>query len=145
MKFALLLLTPLACAFGILVLFLYWYGRRLPEAHRESVATDLPVPPDQAWKALSNTWNVSRFGQKVEFETREVAEPRRLVRKIHEAPLPFGGTWTLELEPKESGTRVRLTEEGTIHSPLLRAMAHLFIGMRESLEASLKGIAQQVT
>ncbi len=169
MKLAFLILGTLIFSVGLLALFLYWYGRRLPLHHRQSANADLPVPPQRVWEAITRydemprwwdavktvetesrkdgttvTWNVDKHGQRIGFVTEATEEPRRLVRRILDEDLPFGGSWTFELERKGNGTKLTLSEDGFIRPPLFRAIAHLFIGMRATLEDFLKALAKHL-
>ena len=52
---------------------------------------------------------------------RELVPDRRFVREI----LPegsFSGSWTVELAPEGSGTRVSITERGRVDNPFFRGM-----------------------
>lgn len=60
-------------------------------------------------------------------EVLEQQRPRKLVLMTADPELPFTGSWTFELAPVEGGTRLTVTERGTIDNPLLRAMARLFM------------------
>lgn len=170
MKFFLLILVTLVLSVGVLALFLYWYGRRLPFHHRQSATADLPVPPERVWEVITCydempswwdavktvetekntegtlvTWNVDKHGQRIGFVTEASNEPRRLVRRILDDDLPFGGTWIFELEPRGTGTRLTLSEDGFIRPPLFRAIAHLFIGMRATMEDFLKALTARLS
>ncbi|MBX7079787.1 MAG: SRPBCC family protein [Nannocystaceae bacterium] len=50
---------------------------------------------------------------------------QRLVVRIADAELPWGGSWTYELEPNGTGTRLTITERGYIEPILLRGIAAL--------------------
>ncbi len=144
MKLALLLLGPFALAVAAVALGLYWYGRRLSTHHRQTLTVDLPVPPQRVWEAIAESGGpgVGRAGQEITFVTESAAAPQHLVRRIVDAKLSFGGTWTFELEPQGSGTRLRLTEDGFIRSPLLRAITHLFIGLGPTMDGYLKTLTR---
>ena len=52
------------------------------------------------------------------------APPRRLVTRIEATPgTPFGGTWTFEITPDGTGSRVTVTERGWIANPIFRFRA----------------------
>jgi len=62
------------------------------------------------------------FGQ---FEATTVVTvsdpPRKFVKEILPGG-PFYGSWTWELAPEGQGTRLTITEQGTVENPLFRAM-----------------------
>jgi hypothetical protein len=66
--------------------------------------------------------------------------PRRLVTRIADQSLPFGGTWTYELTPAGSGTRLTITEHGTVFNPVFRFMSRFVFGHAATIERFLKDI-----
>ncbi len=66
--------------------------------------------------------------------------PRRMVARIVDEGLPFGGTWTYELTPEGSGTRVRITEDGVIKPPPFRYIARL-MGYDATLRGYLRALS----
>lgn len=71
----------------------------------------------------------------------EESQTSRLVTRIDDAKLPFGGSWTFELTPEPTGTRARITERGYIKLPPMRAMAKLFMDPKATLTTYLKDLA----
>ena len=73
----------------------------------------------------------------------ESVEATRLVTRIDDTKLPFGGAWTFELagEGDGSATRVRITERGFVKLPPMRAMAWLLMDPRANLVAYLKDLS----
>ena len=55
----------------------------------------------------------------VPFEVVSQDPPRRQVVRVIDDDQPFGGTWTWELAPNGSGTRVTLTEDGFVKSAIV--------------------------
>ncbi|MEM9454699.1 MAG: SRPBCC family protein [Myxococcota bacterium] len=60
-------------------------------------------------------------------EVTEQEAPYRLVIMASDFSLPFTGSWTFELEQVEGGTRLSITEQGSIDNPLFRFVAHVFM------------------
>jgi uncharacterized protein YndB with AHSA1/START domain len=60
-------------------------------------------------------------------EVTEQERPHRLVLMAADPSLPFTGSWTFELEAVEGGTRLTVTERGSIDNPLFRFVARLFM------------------
>lgn len=58
----------------------------------------------------------------------------RLVPRIDDPSLPYGGQWTFELVSTASGTALTITEEGEIYNPLFRALAKLFFSPTATIE-----------
>ncbi|HSR42141.1 MAG TPA: SRPBCC family protein, partial [Longimicrobiales bacterium] len=74
-------------------------------------------------------------------ETVEAEVPTRLVTRIADEDLPFGGTWTYELEPTGDGrTRVTITEDGEVYNPVFRFMARFVFGHTATMDTYLDGL-----
>ena len=71
----------------------------------------------------------------------ESAPPRRLVTQIDPmAGGAFGGTWTYELAPEATGTRISVTETGWIGNPIFRFMSRFLFGYYGSLDKYLTAL-----
>ncbi len=66
------------------------------------------------------------------FETMETA--RRIVARIADPSLPFGGTWTYELQPSGAGTALTITEDGEVYNPIFRVMQKLFFSPYKTID-----------
>jgi hypothetical protein len=47
----------------------------------------------------------------------------RLVTRIDDPSLPYGGTWTLEVKPAPEGAALTITEDGEIYNPIFRVLS----------------------
>ena len=47
--------------------------------------------------------------------------------------LPFGGTWTYEVQPDGTGSAVTITEDGEVYNPIFRFVSRFFIGYEGTL------------
>ncbi len=136
MKLALLLLAPLLAATGLLALYVYWYGRRLPPLRRRVFCTEYPVPPTEIWSSLIDRGQVSQFGLPMKLVTESAQAPKRLVLRVSEPQ--FESTWTCELEPtEEEGTFLTIVEESRVRPTLLRGFAALFLDQNAPVKAFL--------
>jgi hypothetical protein len=70
--------------------------------------------------------------------------PRRLVTRIADPDLPFGGTWTFELTPAGSGTSLTITERGQIRHPIFRAVARFVLGYGATMETFLDELRARI-
>ena len=79
-------------------------------------------------------------GQKITYELVEAAPPRRHQVRIADPKLPFGGTWTFQIEPAAGGSELRITEDGEIYNVIFRFMARFFFGYTATLETYLRDL-----
>jgi uncharacterized protein YndB with AHSA1/START domain len=154
-----------------LVVLVLAIGFLLPKSHIATRTVVLDAPPPAVWKAITTVeaypqWRdlqaavalPTRSGRRVWRETdsrgqamtMEVVEEipeRRLVTRITDKHLPFGGTWTYELVPIGNGTQVTIIEDGVIHNPVFRCMARYVIGYHATMDdylTRLKGRTAKV-
>jgi len=56
----------------------------------------------------------------------DAREPNaRLVTRIDDPSLPFGGSWTFDLTPVAGGTELTITEDGEVYNPIFRVMSRV--------------------
>lgn len=141
----------------ILALLVVLAGAFLPREHKVSRVLHLKAAPEQVWALITDhakdpTWRPGlaetvrlpdregrpvwedrgRRGQRMAYMTLESTAPTRLVRRIVDQER-FGGTWTYELTPEGTGSRLRITEEGWVGLPF-RVLAKVVIGESAVLE-----------
>lgn len=86
---------------------------------------------------------VDSSGESMSYETVEFVPPRRLVRRIAEEGLPFGGTWTIEITEVDDGCVVTIMERGEVYNPIFRFVARFVIGYTASIDAYLKALGRR--
>lgn len=143
-------------------------GAALPQEHLASRAATLRQPIDAVWRTIEDvaaipTWRtgVARVEiRDAEPERRAWSEharhgaiplrvivrepPRRLVVRIDSDTLPFGGTWTYELESIEQrSTRLRITERGVVKPPAFRFLGRYVFGTERTIVGYLSDIARR--
>ena len=76
----------------------------------------------------------------------ESVEPgRRMVTRIDDKTLPFGGTWTYELTPGPGGrTSLRITEDGEVYNPVFRFVSRFMMGHDSTIRKYLAAVGRQV-
>jgi uncharacterized protein YndB with AHSA1/START domain len=166
MRWLLVVLVVLASLGGV-VLLVVVAGMLLPKEHTARSQATINAPPDSVWRALTDvaafpTWreDVSRVemlpsptGRKtwreigkhgtITFEEVAAEPPRRLVARIADPSLPFGGSWTYDVAPEAAGSRVTITEDGVVHNPVFRFMSRFVFGHHATQEAYLRALARK--
>ena len=142
-------------------------GSLLPREHLATVRARYAAAPDRLWSVLSDparaaSWRTdlksvellpptngqtawreeSRFG-KVEYVMAELSPPGRMITRISNENLPYGGQWEYMLTPLGDGSELSITERGFVKSALFRLMARLFFGYTSSLEGYHRALGKR--
>jgi uncharacterized protein YndB with AHSA1/START domain len=133
-------------------------GYVLPKGHKASRTITVAAPPDAVFGAIADVRRYPEWRRDVKsvdvapddgkgllfrehggsgdvlfrFETMDA--PRRLVARIADPSLPFGGTWTYELQPGGAGTALTITEDGEVYNPIFRVMQKLFFSPYKTID-----------
>src|SRR5258707_5653639 len=142
-------------------------GSLLPKEHTVSREAGFHQPPEIVWKTITDidampSWRRGLKSVKhlpdrnglpawveildsgiIPLETLTSQPPSRLVVRIAEPKLPFGGTWTYEITPLPSGSSLRIREDGEIYNPPFRFLAGFFFGLSGTIHAYLKSMAKK--
>ncbi len=87
-------------------------------------------------------WEEDSHRQKITYELVEDSPPSRMVVRIADRGLPFGGTWTFEIAPaSDGGSDLRISEDGEIYNVIFRFMARFFFGYTASIEGYLRDLS----
>lgn len=143
-------------------------GMALPVSHVASVSDTVPASPEAVWTVITDVEAFPSWRRGVEEVERlpdrdgrpawrEVARtgamtlevvrsrPDRLwVTRIADPDLPFGGTWTFELEPEGPVTRLTITENGQVYNPFFRFMARFVFGHEATARAYLEDLRSRL-
>jgi Uncharacterized conserved protein len=158
-------LLMVAGALAGLVVIMWIVGALLPAEHTATRMARYAQPPEAVWEAITNSsamtaWRsgleevrplpsgkagwleVSDFGE-LPLEIVEQDPPRRLVTRIADDSLPFGGTWTYVITPAEGGATLRITEDGVVRSAFFRFMARFVFGHTATIETYLTDLGKK--
>jgi uncharacterized protein YndB with AHSA1/START domain len=152
-------------ALAALGALLFVVGLLLPRTHAATCRILLHQPPEAVWSAITDVeafpvWRKSlqrverlpeRDGKpawvehsrqgRMPIEVVEWSPPRRLVGRIADPSLPFGGTWTHEVAPAPGGCTLTITENGEISNPIFRALARFAFGYHSTIETYQRELA----
>ena len=142
MKWILWSVVGLVGVVGVIALIGYF----LPVAHEASRSAEFNKPPDQVFALIAdpNTYNGWWDGAEVKTEIVERVPPTKLVTKIV-GETQFGGTWTFEVVPTPSGSRLTITERGEIYNVVFRALAKYVIGYTGTMDSFLEAAQKKLT
>jgi hypothetical protein len=103
----------------------------------ERVEAQPPVAGRDRWLEVSTDGEIL-------FEAVESVPGVRRIARIADPELPFGGTWTFELEEAAGGTRLRITEDGEVYNPIFRFMSRFVFGHEGGIERFLADVGAAV-
>jgi hypothetical protein len=78
------------------------------------------------------------------FEITERTPPRRLVTRIADKSLPFGGRWIYEVVPEGTGSTLRITEEGEVYNPIFRFVSRFIMGHTSTIDGYLTAVQKRL-
>jgi polyketide cyclase/dehydrase/lipid transport protein len=160
-----LVVAAVVVAVLLVVLAVIWLiGARLPVGHVASRQVRIERPPEEVWRALTDVasypswrsrlkrvevldgeperprWREFGSDGKITFEVVEAEPPRRLVTRIVDDELPFGGSWTYRLEQDGDGCRLAVTEDGEVYNVFFRFMSRYVFGHTTTIDGYLKAL-----
>ena len=139
-------------------------GSRLPKDHVASRRALIHRPPAEVYAAIRDfarapEWRRdlkavvmldeadgrTRFREdgahgSMALEVVEEVRDARLVTRIADESLPFGGTWTYELRPVPEGTEIAITERGVVKPALFRALSKYVFTHHRTIEQYLRAL-----
>ena len=123
-----------AVVFGVITDF-----ARAPEWRRDLKQVEI-VPDDGRGRI------VREHGKQgvVPYRVEVLEPPARLVMRIADPSLPYGGAWTYELRPAGAGTEITITEDGQVFNPIFRVMQKLFFSPYATIDAYLDDLRKRV-
>ena len=68
----------------------------------------------------------------------------RLVTRIADETLPFGGEWEYEVSPDGTGSRLTITERGEVYNPFFRFMSRFVFGHTMTIDAYLRDLRSRL-
>ena len=140
------------------VLVITLIGVLLPQSHTASVARHYDAAPADVWVLLTTRerfpewrsdlrgveqlpafdgrvrWKEQTKYDAVTMEVAEAVPEHRLVTRIADERLPFGGTWTFELGKDGAGTLLTITERGEVYNPIFRFVSRFVMGHTATME-----------
>jgi hypothetical protein len=145
-------------AVAIVAVVVVVIGAMLPKEHVASGKMLVRATPDAVfalvagpseWRGvkyelLTETplkWRETDSNGAIVYERMETNAPTRIVNRIADPKLPFGGTWTYEIAPGGSGSVLTITENGEVYNPIFRFVSRFIMGHTATIEKYLRDVA----
>ena len=155
------MLLAVVVGLGLIVVVV---GYLLPVKHEATVSTPIPAAPEAVWAALTDpvsypkwrgdvtsvemlpadsghvAWREQGKNGAISYAIELAEPPRRLVTRITDKSLPFGGSWEYVVTGDGVGSRVRITEHGEVYNPVFRFVSRFILGHTSTANAYLKAL-----
>ena len=159
------LLLAVVVGLGLIVVVV---GYLLPVKHIATVAAQVPATPAQVWEALTDVaaypkwrgdlasveilptdsghvaWREHGKNDAISFAIEQAEPPRRLVTRITDKSLPFGGAWEYVVTPEGTGSRVQITEHGEVKNVIFRFVSRFVMGHTATIDAYLADLRRKL-
>jgi uncharacterized protein YndB with AHSA1/START domain len=160
MKYVLIVAAVLvALVLGVAVI-----GWSLPRAHQATNEATFKTSPQSLYQLITEVdrfpeWRSSvkrierlpdssgrtRFREEggdgtILYEVDSAVPNQRLVTRIADPTLPFGGSWTYELIPRGDSTTLRITENGEVYNPIFRFVSRFVVGHGATIDKYLNDV-----
>lgn len=143
-------------------------GYFLPIRHQAVREANFTTSPVHLWQLISNfadapTWRadiksveslkqgdellwkeVDSHGHEISYRTVEFVPEIKMVRQIADKSLPFGGSWTFEITPTQSGCKLRIVEDGEVYNPVFRFLSRFVFGHATTIERYLAAAGRKL-
>jgi hypothetical protein len=150
-----------------LALIVVLVGFLLPKQHVASRSISLHRKPEDVFQLISDfkaapSWRSDvqevdllppteghlRYREKgtngaITMEVVESNPSSRMVMRIADKGLPFGGMWIFDISPTAEGCRLNVTERGEIYNPVFRFVSRFVLGYRRTLDTYLQNVSRR--
>ena len=155
------ILLAVVVGLGLVVVLV---GFMLPVKHEATVSAAIPAAPEAVWAVLTDpasypkwrgdvtsvemlpsdagraAWREQGKNGAISYAVEQAEAPRRLVSRITDKGLPFGGSWEYVITGEGTGSRVRITEHGEVYNPVFRFVSRFIMGHTATPSAYLKAL-----
>lgn len=147
-----------------LILIVLVIGWSLPVKHRATADATINASPDSLYQLITDVDRIPEWRSSVKsverlpdgagkkrfrevggngsilYEIQNAVPNQRLVTKIADPSLPFGGSWTYELSPQGDSTTLRITEDGEVYNPIFRFVSRFVMGHTATINKYLDDV-----
>ena len=166
MKLLIFIVLGIVAGLVVLVGIVALIGSRLPKTHVASRSILLHRSPKDVYAVVRDFGSAPKWrsdvkrldvdaqpGQPVYFreegkngtinyELVEDVPAQRMVTRIRDTDLGFGGQWTYLFAPENDGTRVTIREDGEVSNVIFRFMSHYVFGQTATIDSYLNSLAK---
>lgn len=166
MRLLIYIVVAVVVALVLLVGIMALIGSRLPKNHVASRSIFLRKSPQDVYAVIRDFASMSKWRSDVKqvdvearpggpvhfredskhgtvnYELIEDIPNQRMVTKIRDTDLGYGGQWTYTLAAENSGTRLTIREDGEVSNVLFRFMSRYIFGQTSTIDSYLTSLAK---
>jgi Polyketide cyclase / dehydrase and lipid transport len=155
-------------ALAAIVVLVVIVGTLLPKGHVAARRARFAAPPERVFAIISDVGATASWRKEISrvellpadggrtvfreqsghdaitYRVEALEPPRRMLVRIADTGLPFGGTWTYDLAPHDSGTELTITEDGEVYNPLFRFMSRFVFSQHATIDAYLRALGAKL-
>ncbi len=138
-------------------------GALLPKSHTASRTAIIRATPEQVfvlisgpqdWRTDLKEYNffdegdrhmqreIDKHGQTITYEIVQSQPPTLRKTTIADKNLPFGGSWTWNIQPENDSCAVTITEDGEVYNPVFRFVSRFIIGHTRTIDNYLANLGE---
>jgi uncharacterized protein YndB with AHSA1/START domain len=161
-------LTIMVAAFAGIIVLVVVVGALLPRDHVASMRARIGATPEVVWRAITDVeqqpawrpgvqriellpaidgktaWREHSTNGPIAMVIDRAEAPTRVVTRIADDKLPFGGTWEYVIAADGDGTSmVTITERGSVHHPVFRFFSRFVFGHTATMDAYLRALSRK--
>jgi len=149
----------------LLVVIVAGTGFMLPVAHTARRSVTLRAAPANVWATVTDvaaypawrsdvdsvevlapvggrpSWREKGENGEITYAMMRSDPPTRLVTRIVDRDLPFGGEWEYEITPEGTGSRIVITERGEVYNPVFRFVSRFVMGHTATIDGYLRALS----
>jgi hypothetical protein len=110
---------------------------KMPAWRRDVRSVEMLAADGRCYREVGSNGTIS-------YEITEEHPPLRMVTRIADDTLPFGGSWEFALSLGPDGTLVAITERGEIRNVFFRALSRFVFGHSASIDRYLADLTRRV-
>jgi uncharacterized protein YndB with AHSA1/START domain len=143
-------------------------GALLPRDHIATLSARIAATPDAVWDVITDvaghpswrsdvqrievlpstatgaSWREHSKNGALTMAVDHADAPRRLVTRIADKDLPFGGQWEYVIEPDGSNaSRLTITERGSVYNPVFRFVSRFIMGHTATIDTYLRALGRK--
>lgn len=151
-----------------LILLVVVVGAMLPRDHVATVSARIAATPDAIWDVITDvashpawrsdvkrievlprtatgaSWREHSKNGALTMVVDQADAPHRLVTRIADKNLPFGGHWEYQIEPDgANASRVTISEHGSVYNPLFRFVSRFIMGHTATIDTYLRALGRK--